>query len=157
MHRATMLARRLSFGAVAAMAVLYASHPSSAQRDRAVRVAVGETGGAQRQALAGAISEALDRAPDVRLAPAGRADLVVRGSIVRLERTRVAEGLEVRCEVSLVVADARGGAVRAMLRGRAGARGGTDVARLQGNALRAAVRGALRPLAQHGHALARGQ
>ena len=113
MHRATMLARRLSFGAVAAMAVLYASHPSSAQRDRAVRVAVGETGGA--------------------------------------------EGLEVRCEVSLVVADARGGAVRAMLRGRAGARGGTDAARLQGNALRAAVRGALRPLAQHGHALARGR
>ncbi|MEQ8453116.1 MAG: hypothetical protein RLO52_20760 [Sandaracinaceae bacterium] len=164
MPRATMLARWLVFGAAGAMAIFCASSPGHAQRRgraSAVRVAVGETAGSegdaqQAAALAGAISAALDHAPDVRLTSARRAQLVVRGSVVRLERTRVAEGFEVRCEVSLIVADARGGSVRAMLRGRAGARGGQDVARLRANALQAAVRGALRPLGAHGRALARG-
>ncbi len=63
--------------------------------------------------------------------------------------------LEVRCEVSLVVTEARGGSIRAMLRGRGGARGSGDAARLSNDALRAAVRGALRPLATQGEQLAR--
>ncbi len=54
--------------------------------------------------------------------------------------------MEVDCEVSLILADARGGSVRVMLSGRAGARGGADGDGVERAAVGAAVRGALRPL-----------
>lgn len=144
--------RRSMSGALALViswSVLAAAHAAG---DAPPTIAIGETaaqvGGA---AVAGALSTSIERAiearRDVRLAPdARRARWVVRGSVVRLERRSVADGLEVRCEVSLIVADARGGSVRAMLAGRAGARGVDDPDRLAQAALDAAVRGALRPL-----------
>jgi hypothetical protein len=120
-----------------------------------VRVAVGELRSEPRDASAfsRALSDALGSQRELELTSVRGADLVVRGSIVRWERRNVGGSLEVRCEVSLIVSDA-GGSIRAMLRGRGGARGGTD-ARLSEDALRAAVRGALRPLAEQGPALAR--
>lgn len=103
-------------------------------------------------ALGDALSRALSGRDDVRLAvDAARARYVLRGSIVRLTQRDLQDGLEVRCEVSLVVSDARGGAIRALLSGRAGARGTNDVARLSQAALEGAVRGALRPLGERLH------
>jgi hypothetical protein len=142
------------------MAVLCVPPATQAQR-APVRVALGEIGAADgAPGAAAALGEALERElrgrDDVQLTGPRRAQLVLRGSVTRLDRRRVGPQLEVRCEVSVIVADARGGSIRAMLRGRAGARG-ADAARLSENAMRAAVRGALRPLATHGRSLARGR
>ena len=156
MRRAKWLAGRPMWVALA-MTICCVPLASHAQR-APVRVAVGEvgdSGGAGTAlALSSAIGQALEENPEVRLTTTPRAQLVVRGSVVRLERRQVDGELEVSCEVSLIIADARGGSIRAMLRGRAGARGGRDAERLSDNALRAAVRGALRPLGSQGHALA---
>ena len=161
MPRATQLAGRTLLGVACAVTALCAPTDSFAQRrgrrQNIVRVALGEMGAsrpAMAAALTGAVEDELRQRDDVTLAPTGRAELVLRGSVVRMERHRVGQDLEVRCEVSVIVADARGGSIRAMLRGRAGARG-RDARRLSDNALRAAVRGALRPLGAHGSSLAR--
>ncbi|MCZ7685422.1 MAG: hypothetical protein M5U28_44260 [Sandaracinaceae bacterium] len=157
MARAKRLAARSVVIALAAAAMCVPS-ASGAQRGP-LRVAIGEVGSSggpdAARALTRAIAEALEQQPAIDVAPARRAQLVVRGSISRWEQRAVSGGLEVRCEVSLVVTEARGGSIRAMLRGRGGARGGGDAARLSSDALRAAVRGALRPLATQGPALAR--
>jgi len=113
-------------------------------------VSVGPTGSAVRsreagRALRDALSEELDVLGGVRLIRRGSARYVVHGSVTRLERHDVPGGVEVQAEVSLILADASGGAVRAMLQGRAGARGG-NLRRLEEVAVQAAVRGALRPL-----------
>lgn len=140
--------------AAIALAITAWCVPLSAQD--VVRVAVGELraeGAAQSDAFSRAIGDALGSHPELEVSSARRADLVVRGSIVRWERRNVGGALEVRCEVSIIVSDA-GGSIRAMLRGRGGARGGSED-RLSEDALRAAVRGALRPLASQGQRLAR--
>ena len=67
---------------------------------------------------------------------------VVRGSVTQLSRDPVPNGLEVHCAVSLIVADARGGAVRVLLNGHASARG-DDGDALATMALTAAVREAI--------------
>ena len=113
-------------------------------------VAVGPTGSTVRDRAAGralhdALSQELLELGGVRLATNGRARFVVHGSVTRLERHEVPDGIEIHCEVSLLLADRDSGRVRAMLQGRAGARGG-NVARLERAAVQAAVRGALRPL-----------
>lgn len=146
---------------VCALAAMFAQ-PLSAQRRRArrspVNVAIGELSGARvPMAFSRAVGEALEAHPEVRVTSSSGADLVVRGSIVSMRQTRVDGNTEIRCEVSMVVADARGGAIRAMLHGRGGARGDGAVDRLSHDALRAAVRGALRPLGQQGRTLARGR
>lgn len=116
-------------------------------------VAVGETASRtdhpreHAQRLQAALTRELGVIDGVRLAPTvRRAEWVVRGSVTRLDRETVAGERHVRCEVSLVVAEARGGSVRMMLQGRAGARGPEPTAHLERIALDAAVRGALRPL-----------
>ncbi|HEY8428791.1 MAG TPA: hypothetical protein VIL20_10470 [Sandaracinaceae bacterium] len=157
MSRAAKLAARTVVSALA-MAAVCSPLSSSAQR-APVRVAIGELAargerGAAR-AFSDALVEALEQQPSIDLAPARRADLVLRGSISRWERRRVAGQLEVRCEVSLIVSEARGGSILAMLHGRGGARGAGDVTRLSSDALRAAVRGALRPLSARSELLAR--
>jgi hypothetical protein len=130
--------------------VFVAAHAAG---DAPTSIAVGETGTSGRVeqdaaiALGTALSRAIASRDDVRLSlDPSRARYVVRGSVTRLEEREVEDGLEVRCEVSLIVAEARGGQVRAMLSGRAGARGIDDGERLAQAALDAAVRGALRPL-----------
>lgn len=157
MARARQLAVR---SVVIALAMAAWCVPCATDAQRAsLRVAVGEIGAndggpAAARALSRALVEALEQQPAIDVASPGRAELVVRGSVSRLEQRAVSGGLEVSCEVSLIVAD-RGGSIRAMLRGRGGARGGADADRLSSDAMRAAVRGALRPLATQGPALAR--
>lgn len=118
--------------------------------DRAAAVAVGDTAAPSNDArTAGALHDALAHelplASHVRLATGHDARWVVRGAVTQLSRDEVADGLEVHCAVSLIVADARGGTVRVLLHGHASARGddGDALAEL---ALHAAVRSALRPL-----------
>lgn len=149
MKRATKLAAWLG-AAMFAMAPLYAS-PGAAQRLSVTSVAVGELGtttGAATStgALRDALTHELDRLAGVRLTPTRRARYVVRGSVVRLETEASEQGHRVQCEVSLIVAERRGGTVRMMLSGRAAAEGPRGADRLRETALAAAVRGALRPL-----------
>lgn len=120
-------------------------HTSSAAATPTLRVAIGSlsTRSAGDPALEGslrlALEQALDALPTVdRTAPA-RAQVVVAGSLVRLEHTP--QG--VRAEVSLLVSERRGGAVRMLLSGRAEARGGSDPVPAS---ITAAVRSAMRPL-----------
>ncbi|MGE0786087.1 MAG: hypothetical protein AB7S26_10390 [Sandaracinaceae bacterium] len=119
-----------------------------------LRMAVGEIGGAEQGELRSALTDALRADPDLRLTPRASAELVVSGSVLRSEERRTEGRLRVDCAVSVIVSDARSGAILAMLEGRAGAIGGEPHA-LHRNALRAAVRGALRPLPSQGRALAR--
>src|SRR5690606_23652205 len=133
--------------------MMFPSSLSSAQRSaRALTIAVGETGAITDSAglapaLRNALAAALEPHPAVELSPLHSARVVVRGSITRLDRAMVDGRAEVRCEVSLVVAERRGGSVRALLSGRARAQG-TPGPRLDSSAIRAAVEGALRPLDQ---------
>lgn len=151
MPRVDVLAASTACAVALAMTLWCA--PNATAQPGATRIAVGavaanEGGTTAARALSRALAEALEAQPHVDVTPRRRAELVLRGSVLRLERTRVGSGLEVRCEVSVVVTDG-GGSIRAMLRGRGGARGGGDPARLSSDALRAAVRGALRPLSTH--------
>src|SRR5688572_2006880 len=92
-------------------------------------IAVGEMsavradrGHAHAVALGDALRRELGTIDGVRVAPTSRrADWVVRGSVTRLERSSHEGDNQVRCEVSLILAEARGGNVRMMLSGRAGA------------------------------------
>ena len=147
-------AKRFVARAVCAIAmVVVCAYSARGRADRrVVRVAVQDGAG---HGLAEAMRDELGRNPEVRVVAPQSAELVLRGSVTRLRRGVVDGQLEVRCEVSVVVSDARGGSIRAMLTGRAGARGGEDADRLSRNALLAAVRGALRPLASTGARLAR--
>lgn len=126
--------------------------PLAAQRGSArVAVSVGDTGAMiggtpVADALELALHDAIAARPDLRdESHPRRARYVVTGSVTELHSHATSGGHEVRIAVSIVVAD-RGGAVRAMLAGRAGASGGDDPTRLTENALRAAVRSAMRPL-----------
>jgi hypothetical protein len=97
-----------------------------------------------------AMRSALSTHPRATLA-GDRADarFVVTGSVVELSERELADDeREVRCRVSIVVADARGGSVRAMLEGRAGVRGGGSEESLRRSALRGAVQSALRSIDQ---------
>jgi hypothetical protein len=121
-------------------------HVPSASATPTLRVAIGalSTSSAGDPALEGplrvALEQALDALPTVDRTGPARAQVVVEGSLVRLERTP--QG--VRAEVSLLVSERRGGAVRMLLSGRAEARGGSDPGTAS---ITAAVRSAMRPLA----------
>lgn len=113
-------------------------------------IAIGDTGAVVGGApAAAALEEALEAAledrEDLRVSDASHARFVVTASVTELSERDSGAEREVRCAVSVVVAD-RGGSVRAMLAGRAGARGEDEAGVLAERALLAAVRGALRPL-----------
>lgn len=97
-----------------------------------------------------AIRSALASHPQVTVSPdASHARFIVTGSLVEMSHRVLTQGeSEVRCRVSIVVADARGGSVRAMLEGRAGVRGGGTEAAMRRSAMRGAVASALRSIAQ---------
>lgn len=154
MPRASELAAWLVAATLAMVQTCAPAVPVLAQQAGLTSVAVGETGatvatpGAASE-LHQALADELGLAAGLRLTPAPSARYVVRGSVTRLVQEPADDDVAVRCEVSLLVAEARGGNVRFVLSGRASARGdGRDGNRLARTALRAAVRGALRPLGQ---------
>lgn len=127
--------------------------PALADPVHAPRVSIGETASTSNRrdtahALRAALVHEIATMRNVELGTTRNSRFVVRGSVTRLDHHLIDDGLEVRCEVSLVVSESRNGSVRMMLRGSADARGDNDRVRLEGAALSAAVRGAVRPLAQ---------
>lgn len=140
--------RHVGWSALLAGVFLWVGHVHGVEAQRLTPIAIGETaapGALVESQLREALSVELDAVRGVRVAPTPRAQYVLRGSVTRLEVRGEAERRQLECEVSLVVADRRGGAVRMMLSGRAVARG-PEVERLGPQVVRAAVRGALRPL-----------
>lgn len=127
-------------------AVMGTLHAARAQGS--LPIAIGETSAPEADvegALRRALSEELGAVNGVSLTSSRRARWVLRGSVTRLDVQRDGERNAIECEVSLVVAER--GSVRLMLQGRAAARG-AHVQRLRESAIRAAVRGALRPLGE---------
>lgn len=129
--------------------------PASAQaRPRAARptpIALGSFSSIEAQGselLESALLQALSVHPDLRLAQSpARARYVVTGSVVELSDRALGGGEhEVRACVSIVVSDARGGAIRAMLEGRAGVRGGSGADAMRRTAIRGAAESALRSI-----------
>ena len=118
---------------------------------RATAVSIGDSGALvggpnAAAALDTALHAALASHPGVRVeGTAAHARFVVTGSIVEWSNRAVFDGHEIRCRVSIVVTDSHG-SVRAMLSGRAGARGEGDSQQLAERTLLAAPRSALRPL-----------
>lgn len=136
------------WAAVAAVVVC----ASTARGDGAARtVALGPVRSNVRVGgIEGVLRKALQREvghnDGLRLVPRRRARLLVRATVTRFgEREDGSTG----CEVSLIFEDARTGAIRMLLSGRAAARG-PAAARL---ALEGAVRGALRPLSRRAVAM----
>jgi hypothetical protein len=140
-------------GLLLALSICSVSVPGGLVRGQRapVPVAVGDTGTRVGDArVADALADALHRAiarESGRLVESGPASarFVLTASVTELEVRPGEPEHEVRIAVSVVVAD-RGGSVRAMLSGRAGARGDGDPAELTEDALLAAVRSAMRPL-----------
>lgn len=84
----------------------------------------------------------------VQLVSREQADFVIWGAVTHLSN-RVQQGeREVDCNVSVIVAEARGGSIRFTLAGRAVARGDVRSNALTNEAMTAAVRGALTPLSR---------
>jgi hypothetical protein len=151
---ARLFARGRTFALVVPSVVFLVAvgHLALASAQRTAGVVIEDTGAAvggatAAAALDGALHEALNAQPGLRLeGRAERARYVITGSIVEWSDREVVDGHEFRCGVSIVVADSHG-AVRAMLSGRAAARGEGDLGSLSSRALLAATRSALRPLA----------
>lgn len=153
-----MVARTLARGRMFALvvpsvvALVAVGHLALARAQRTTGVVIEDTGAAvggpnAAAALDGALHEALNAHPGLRIeGRPDRARFRITGSIVEWDTREVVDGHEFRCAVSIVVADARG-SVRAMLSGRAAARGEGDLGSLSSRALLAATRSALRPLA----------
>lgn len=137
----------LVLGVMVLAPVAHAAPPRS-------RVIVGDTGGSgeTRQMLRRVLGEEIDRSvPEHRHAGTGWYEL--SGSVTRLVRVPDPTGVVLSCEVSLLLVEKPGGSVRALLQGRAhlnrnrkrAVEAGGDEADVE-EALRIAVRGALRPL-----------
>lgn len=122
---------------------------SIAEGQTAMPIAVGAIGG-HAGATSGSVrlelESALEAAGGFHVVPDAQADYVIRGAVVRLDDRELPGGREVQCEVSLIVSDAHGGRVHALLTGRAGARGDGAIERVRAAAVRAALRSAIRPL-----------
>jgi len=152
---ARLFARGRTFALVvpSVVGLVVMGHLALASAQRAAGVVIQDTGAAvggpsAAAALDGALHEALGAETGLRIEGRHeRARYVITGSIVEWNTREVIDGHEFRCGVSIVVADSHG-SVRAMLSGRAAARGEGDVGSLSSRALLAATRSALRPLAE---------
>lgn len=97
-----------------------------------------------------ALRTQLSELPDVRQTASRSAHFVLNASVTRLTKDRLRAQQRVGCEVSVVIADEEG-TVRLMLSGRSVATGNGET--LVDSAVRAAVRGAMRPLGKSLRAL----
>lgn len=127
-------------------------------RGAPLTVAVAELSGTSRateEALRTAVTTNLASVRGYRIGPLRDADLVLRGG-VKTHRYGQGDGRGVRCEVSIVLADRRGGRIKMILSGKARAQGGFDDV-LASAAVRAAVKGAFAPLLARPRSLVRGR
>ena len=113
-------------GLVAALLVVLSPEVASPQRGSTIEV--GDVSAPAPNAGPAAIRE-LRRALEGAALTMGRGRqsrgaLVLAGAVTRLEQERRGGRLRVRCEISVVVSEARGGQVRALLTGRAMTEGG---------------------------------
>ena len=152
MHaRSSARGRTLALVVPAIIGLVGLSHLALASAQRTTGIVIEDTGAVvggapAAAALEGALHAALEGQPGFRVeGRASRARYVITGSVTEWTTRDVIDGHEFRCGVSIVVADAHG-AVRAMLSGRAAARGEGDLGELSQRALLAATRSALRPL-----------
>jgi Arc/MetJ family transcription regulator len=128
--------------------------PGAAAAPPRSRVVVGDMGGSgeTRQLLRRVLGEEIDRSIPER-SHTGTAWYELSGSVTHLVRVADATGVVLSCEVSLLLVEKPGGSLRALLSGRAhlnrdrkrAVEAGGDEADVE-EALRIAVRGALRPL-----------
>jgi len=102
------------------------------------------------------LTRALGNQGEVVMLPRQRANFVVDASLLRIQRKSVAEGLEVRADITLIVSDARSGAMKAVLSGRGGVRTPSDTGEAAETAVAAAIRSAVRPLGRTLRALPQG-
>jgi hypothetical protein len=127
-------------GVVVFAGVVGSIHVAGAQRGTALAIA-----DATDSDLNNALNDELSVLGNVRVTSQASARYVLHGSVTRLDVVRDGDRNRIDCEVSLLLSERRGGNVRLMLRGRAAGRG-ARVEQLTDSVLRAAVRGALRPL-----------
>ena len=140
------LVARLCAVAIVVGALGAASDGEGQRRATLPGVAIGAltSNGTTQEVLRETLALELSRLGGVRVTALPDARYLVGGAVTRLERRRVAGRSQVHCEVSLIVAERRGGSIRMMLTGQATAAGSGDT--LESSALSAVVRGALRPL-----------
>jgi len=106
----------------------------------------GEASDPTGSALQGIVAEELVAAVP---SASARRGIRLESRVLRMDRTQDARSTRVLCEVSLLVLEMPGGALRAILRGRAefSGRSSPEASEdLEAQALRRAVRRALRPL-----------
>lgn len=110
--------------------------------------AAADAGASPRRELETALRAVVSDDPRLRLVESrSGARYLITGSIVELtDHVVSSDEREVRCRVSLVVAEARSGAIRAMLEGRSGVRGAPEDRSMRERALRGALRGAIRSM-----------
>ncbi|MFO0693985.1 MAG: hypothetical protein U0230_10555 [Polyangiales bacterium] len=140
---------RRSFLATVAAGLLGAGAPALAQpRKTPVALAGSEAATAPEltRALEAAVLEELAHTDSVRLVPENRAAFRLRASVTSLETRRRGADEHLLCAVSVLVEDRRTGAMRAVLEGRARAEGPLGSVDRE-SVVRAAVHGALRPIA----------
>lgn len=116
------------------------SHANAQRRGRRVRLAIQTSAEVPvlNEALRDALEEELDSTDGLRIARRSRYTL--RAAVTKLEQE---DAQRIECEVSVVLEDR--GNVRAVLNGRSAGQGRLND-NIQGRLVRAAVRGALRPL-----------
>lgn len=131
----------MTIGALTSLSAVHAQ--PSTRRQTAVAMGAFKVDTHLGPTLRDAVRAQLVELPDVRHASASKAHYVVNASVIRLTTKHLVEKQQVGCEVSVVVADGEG-TVKLMLSGRSVATGTGDA--LKHSAVRAAVRGAMRPL-----------
>lgn len=124
---------------------------ASAGRGRSVRIGIEESRGpshasATESLFREALRDQVGHLAGVEATPPGRADVLVQGSITSIQRSMSGQEARVRCEVSVIVTERKTGSMKMILTGRAEARGPARQ-ELVRDAVEAAVRSALRPLA----------
>jgi hypothetical protein len=141
----------MMLGLLVGLAAAIPPGQAAAKRARVPTVAVADIAahdgnGFAAEALRLVIDEALREVGGIRVTTQQRATYIVRGSITELKQSHEGGDRRIDCQVSIVVSDAQGGAMRLLLAGRGAARGKMKVGPLARQALTAAVRSALKPM-----------
>lgn len=132
----------LAFGVIAVIAAQATARPNI----RVALTASGSTDARSSVALVSSLRDQLTQHRSLEVVAPDEAEFVLMGALHQLS-DRITHGeREIDCKVSVTVVEARSGAIRLMLSGRAVARGDSRSLALRDAALGAAMHGALAPL-----------